>query len=413
MRKIKPIFFLVAVLFVSLSSAFAQHKVTCKIYLRSNVGTIQLWDGVVTRIFGFAPMLSASPTIPGPTLFVNEGDTLVVHAYSISQNDHHSIHLHGLDADTQNDGDPSTSFMLSHGQDTTYTVICSHAGTYLYHCHVADVVHVQMGMYGMVIVRPADGGKTAWTGGPAYDQAKHWLTSEIDRSWHDVIPVEDTITHTIAIPPYRPDYFLVNGHSHQQLDEDSTRINGAVGERIYLRVANIGFFDNRIIFPSSFHARIIDSDGRPLPMAVDADTLETSPGERYGIMLTPDAEFNGSIPVHYISMNTDSVWGVEEVPCLISGYFGVAEIKPRPKLSVQPNPFSDRIMVQCTSVLDPAARVIVRDILGREVNAAFTCFRNGDAFVLETKAVATGTYFFEVWSGGQRLIAKAVHRAHE
>ena len=379
--------------------------------MRSNVGTIELWDGVVTRIYGFAPMLSASPTIPGPTLYVNEGDTLEVHAYSISQNDHHSIHLHGLDADTRNDGDPATSFELMHMQDTTYTVVCKHAGTYLYHCHVADVVHVQMGMYGTVIVRPADGGKTAWTGGPAYDQTKHWLMSEIDRSWHDTIPVHDTVNMTVQIPPYHPDYFLVNGHSHQQLEEDSTRIHGAIGERIYLRLSNIGFFDNRVIFPASFHAQILDSDGRPLPSPVNSDTVEISPGERYGVMLTPDAEFNGTIAVEYRSMNTDSVWGVEAVPCQISGYFGLDEPNLESSLVSQPNPFQDRLVLRSDIPMASDARVLVHDILGRDITSAFIYSRGNDTFELDCVALEPGVYFFELINGSHHSVIKALHLA--
>ncbi len=116
--------------------------------------------------------------------------------------------MHGLDVDTRNDGDPSTSFWLGHLQDTTYSFKSKKTQeTYLYHCHVADVSHVQMGMYGMIVVRSAGGVKTAWTGGPSFNKDYKWLMSEVDSVWHFHIPKHDTLADTVNIPKYIPNYF--------------------------------------------------------------------------------------------------------------------------------------------------------------------------------------------------------------
>ena len=303
----------------------AQDTITYNEFLRSNFGDQTMWDGVSFRVFGITNTIVESPLAPARTLFCNEGDSVILNTLNFSQGEHHTIHLHGLDVDTRNDGDPMTSFWLEHLQDTTYSFRATHAGTYLYHCHVGDVVHVQLGMYGLIVVKAAGGVHTAWTGGPAYDQDKNWITSEMDRSWHDTIPVHDPDEDTLHIPPYRPDYFLINGKSHQELVHDSIRISAAVGEKVYLRMGNIGFFNNRIVFPPEVDTEVIDSDGRPIPNPFFNDTLYMMPGERYGIMLTPLQEFDGIIGVEYIDMNTDSVWDTEEVPIHVEGMIGIAE----------------------------------------------------------------------------------------
>ncbi|MBA3899568.1 MAG: multicopper oxidase domain-containing protein, partial [Bacteroidetes bacterium] len=259
MKKILFIYFIIAFQ----GTAIAQTTRNFTVILRSDAGTHKLWDETVVDIWGFSSTLSGQPTLPGKILYANEGDTIKIRAWNVSQNHHHTIHLHGLDVDTQNDGDPMTSFSLGHMEDTIYTFIAEHAGTYIYHCHVGDVVHVQMGMYGLIIINAKDGKNEAWTNGPAYSKDYAWLMTELDKSWHDTVPEHDHQTGLIVLPPYQPDYFLINGKSKQQLNDSSISVAGAVGEKIYLRLSNIGFFNNTVIFPASLKAEIITSDGRP------------------------------------------------------------------------------------------------------------------------------------------------------
>lgn len=326
--------------------AIAQQVKEYNVILRSNIGKATMWDGVSLPIFGMATRLSADPTIPAPTLYCNEGDTLILNALSISQGDHHTIHLHGMDADTKDDGDPATSFALSHMQTFPYTVVADHAGTYIYHCHETDVIHVQMGMYGLVIVRPKDSSQTAWSGGPHYDKSVSWLMSEIDSVWHRNIPKHDTVADTIHVPPYRPSYFLVNGKSESQIASDTTiPIIASSGNEIYVRLANIGFYYNRVIFPSSVKARKIDSDGRPLANSIESDTVEVAPGERYGVMLTMPAQLSDSVKIEYVNMNTDSVWDTQRISIVGSTPSAVIETGAQMRSYLFPNPSHNYIQV--------------------------------------------------------------------
>jgi FtsP/CotA-like multicopper oxidase with cupredoxin domain len=388
------LYFIIVLLFAALCVS-GQTTLNYTVILRSNVGMDTMWDGVSMRVFGLTPGLSAPVKVPALVLYCNEGDSVVLDARSISQNEHHTIHLHGLDVDTRNDGDPSTSFWLQHMQDTTYSFKANNAGTYLYHCHVADVVHVQMGMYGMIVVRAAGGVNTAWTGGPAFSQDYNWLMAEYDRSWHDTILYHDPIEDTIHIPPYTPDYFLVNGHSQQELlTDDSTHITGSVNEPIYLRLGNIGYCNNKIIFPASLNAQIIDSDGRPLPIAVNSDTLEIAPGERYGVMLMPSVEFNGTIEVRYESMNTGLVLQSEFPPVDIVGYYGIQETPDNNTLTVYPNPARENFRISFAEALSDDATFELLDVSGRSIMAQ--PLSAGTRTQLIEPSVSAGIYFVRI-----------------
>lgn len=328
--------------------SLAQNTITYQCILRSNAQKDTMCDGKVIPIFGITNSLGAAAKIPAKILYCNEGDSMVLNTKSISQGEHHTIHLHGLDVDTRNDGDPSTSFWLSHMQDTTYSFRAENAGTYLYHCHAADVVHVQMGMYGMIVVRAAGGTKNVWTGGPSYDKDYKWLMSEVDSTWHFNIPKHDTIADTVNIPKYIPQYFLINGKCGAEINnDDSIKIKGAQGEKILMRLANIGYLTNRVIFPSWLNAQILDSDGRPLPSTIVNDTCYIMPGERFSVRLQANIQATANVAVEYLDMNTGNIILTNPVQVDINGVIGIEEeSKSENLISIFPNPATDNITIK-------------------------------------------------------------------
>src|SRR5262245_26960641 len=73
--------------------------------------------------------------------------------------DSHTIHWHGFDIPSPlNDGVPEVSVAVPIGKQLTYFYRPHREGTYMYHCHFEDVEHVQMGMTGIVFVRPQQDG---------------------------------------------------------------------------------------------------------------------------------------------------------------------------------------------------------------------------------------------------------------
>jgi len=98
-----------------------------------NVGWKTLSDGNNVRVFGFADNLSQYPDVPGPTLEFTEGDSVIIDFWNISQGAPHTIHLHGLDVNQENDGVPHLSFEVHHMEHGFYRFRAPAAGTYLYH----------------------------------------------------------------------------------------------------------------------------------------------------------------------------------------------------------------------------------------------------------------------------------------
>jgi hypothetical protein len=391
MRKALHIFF-----FLFSIGVYAQNTVSYLCILRSTAQKDTMCDGKVIPVFGITNSLGAMSKIPAKILYCNEGDSMVLNTKSISQGEHHTIHLHGLDVDTRNDGDPSTSFWLSHMQDTTYSFRAKHAGTYLYHCHAADVVHVQMGMYGMIVVRAAGGAKQVWTGGPSYDKDYKWLMSEVDSSWHFNVPKHDTIADTVHVPKYVPHYFLINGKCGTELNtDDSIKIKGAQGEKILMRLANIGYLSNRVVFPSWLNAQILDSDGRPLPSAIVNDTCYIMPGERFSVMLQASTQATANVAVEYLDMNTGNIVLTNPVAVEINGMIGIKENKTEMNsLQLFPNPVSG--ILHIGKVNDKEIEVI--NCLGQSLIKAF------DKSEIDVSMLPAGVYFIRVGSAIAKFV---------
>lgn len=387
----------------------AQNTITYQCILRSNSQKDTMCDGKVIPVFGITSTLGEKAKIPAKILYCNEGDSVVLNTRSISQNEHHTIHLHGLDVDTRNDGDPSTSFWLEHMQDTTYSFKAKHAGTYLYHCHVADVVHVQMGMYGMIVVRPVGGVKTAWTGGPAYDKDYKWLMSEVDSTWHYNVPYHDTLADTVHIPKYEPNYFLINGKCGGELFfDDSIKISGAQGEKILVRLANIGFNTNRIIFPSYLNAKIIDSDGRPLPAMIVNDTCYVMPGERFSVMIESSMQSAATVSVQYVDMNTGNILQTNNVQVNISGVIGIKEKNKNPELiKIFPNPASEDIFIESYLSANEKLEYRVFNSLGQLQCNSF--FENETR--VNISKWSQGLYLIAVYRDNIKVYSKSVIKA--
>ncbi len=93
-------------------------------------------------------------TVPGPVIRVKVGDTIRVHLMNPSSNLlPHSIDFHSSQV-AWNDEMRS----INPGEDLVYEWTADYAGVWMYHCGTAPTLHhISNGMYGMVIVEPAEG----------------------------------------------------------------------------------------------------------------------------------------------------------------------------------------------------------------------------------------------------------------
>lgn len=320
-------FFFPFLLFLTVChSTFAQTMKTFNLVARQS-GTAVMWDGESVDLWGFKEGLGGNVSLPSPLLVVNEGDSVTINVINQSSMPH-TIHMHGLDVNQANDGVGKTSFDIPPVMGTgTYKFKATHAGTFIYHCHVETVIHLQLGMYGGIVVKAAGGANNAWTGGPAFDKDYTWMISDVDKGWHDNIPMNG------ALPGFTPDYFLVNGKSSQQLNDTTISISADVGDKVYLRMINIGYTLSRVIFPASLNAEILSSDGRPLPVKEVSDTVNIYPGERYAVMLDFASAVTDSILVEYYNMYDNNKLFTNKVP--------LGATPPPPPLTVKYNQLDD------------------------------------------------------------------------
>src|SRR3972149_1887341 len=102
---------------------------------------------------------------PGPIIGVDQEADVYVTMTNIGLvvrpdlDDSHTIHWHGFpNATAIFDGVPEVSISVPVARDFPYYYKPHRAGTFMYHCHFEDVEHVQMGMQGIVYVRPSQNG---------------------------------------------------------------------------------------------------------------------------------------------------------------------------------------------------------------------------------------------------------------
>jgi len=353
-------------------SSFAQQDLDVFIIAR-NTGEKVLANNDTIRVFGFAKNLGSQPTVPGPTIYANEGDSVHIDVWNVSQGAPHTIHLHGLDVNQQNDGVPHLSFDIAHMDHGYYHFKAPHAGTYLYHCHVASTIHVQAGMYGLIVIRPPDGSNTTWEGGHDFDTEESYFLSEIDTNWHtDSVLMHDHDTsfaiHELEIPDFDPQFFLINGLSDQQLVDSVVQLNSAVNLVNYVRLANIGYCGTRVIFPPALNARIVASDGRPLNIEEVSDTIYLYPGERYGVLTEASMEFQGQITFDYIDLNTMTIKNTQVVPVSVIGYVELNEnLEDNFSFKIVPNPFDENTSVEFELTDNRKVKVRVMDIVFKSI----------------------------------------------
>jgi FtsP/CotA-like multicopper oxidase with cupredoxin domain len=100
-------------------------------------------------------MLAYNGSIPGPTLRAPEGSEIVVDVEN--QGDvEATVHWHGLRLENRYDGTHQTQQPMLVGERFTARVTFPDPGLYWYHPHIREDYGQEMGLYGNVLVEPAD-----------------------------------------------------------------------------------------------------------------------------------------------------------------------------------------------------------------------------------------------------------------
>ncbi len=210
--------------------------------------------------------------VPGPRLRVTEGDTVRINVTN-DLAEPTSVHWHGLILPNEMDGAADvTQEPIEPGESYTYEFTGGQPGTFFYHSHHAPDRQQGLGMYGALIIDPADPSVDA-----AYDydheavvQLQEWL--ERDGYTYPAMTMEGAL----------PNYFTINGKSYPETET----INMKVGEK--LRIRFIGS-NNNFVHPMHVHGgpfEIVETDGNPVSESarILKDTVNVGPGERYDVV---------------------------------------------------------------------------------------------------------------------------------
>lgn len=253
--------------------------------------------------------------------------------------DAHTVHFHGFrNAIPIFDGEPHSSVGVPIIRDLTYFYKPHHPGTYMYHCHFEETEHVHMGMVGICYVTPKLNTEL-----PGRKFAYNDYDTEYDREFvltlNEVWALAHWCDSHVQLPEwsdYRADFHLINGRTYpdtllpnsgpnaisgQDFDpatgdlifpgnEDlryqpvSSLITAEPGERVLLRIANLGF-SQQFLRATGIKMHVVGKDATPLikrrpvdgqtigdliaDISYWTDTVDIAPGEsRDVIFVAPD-----------------------------------------------------------------------------------------------------------------------------
>src|SRR5215471_1781247 len=173
--------------------------------------------------------------VPGPLLRVREGDTVEIHLKNSPSNSHpHNIDFHFV----AGPGGGAGPLTVMPGQEAVLRVKATMPGFYMYHCAASESIptHIANGMYGFVLVDPANGL-------PDVDHEWYVVQSEFYADQKTAGHLTFSFQKGLA---ERPDYVFWNGRFGALAGENA--LQAKLGQRIRLYVGNAG--PNLV---SSFH----------------------------------------------------------------------------------------------------------------------------------------------------------------
>jgi FtsP/CotA-like multicopper oxidase with cupredoxin domain len=188
--------------------------------LTTKTGYINLPDGTTAFMWGYSPGNGAFQH-PGPTLCVNEGDTVTVILKNTLPQDasivfpgQANVLANGVPAQPQFDTGGNltslTNVAKKNNGSVTYSFVATRPGTFLYESGTNPQIQVRMGLFGALIVRPSMGANFA------YDRADSRFTpeeefmvllSEIDPYLNAAVKRG----RSFNMNNYHPRYWLING----------------------------------------------------------------------------------------------------------------------------------------------------------------------------------------------------------
>lgn len=208
--------------------------------------------------------------IPGPRIHIRQGDRIRVNVTN-DLPEETTIHWHGMILPNEMDGPAEiTQPPIEPGQTYSYEFTATQHGTYFYHPHAKPDRTQALGLYGALIIDPAD---------PADEvQADHDYVIEL-QEW---LMREGLTYPSMPMDGGMPNFFTINGKAYPATET----IRMKVGETLKVRFirTNNGFIHAMHIHGGPFE--VVARDGETIPASARflADTINVGPGQRYDVV---------------------------------------------------------------------------------------------------------------------------------
>jgi len=277
-------------------------------------------SGASVPFWGFTDscMGMGSGRVPGPVIEVGVGDTLnltldmMMAPQEAAPYNGHTIHLHGADVPTSEDGVPETGSSVN-GDTYTWTPTAEMAGSYPYHCHVHTVKHLEMGMYGTIVIRPKDAAgnflnQITADAATAYNYRQYYVLSTVDPAYHTATG------DSTVFADYNPKYFLIGGKEGKTTAAPAITLAAATGKKVALGL--IGMHSTNSTFQIKDAGGALKSftvyvqDGRAWPTPQTVTSVDISPGQRFDVLFTLPAASGAWYPqVTYKNLRNSGALG--------------------------------------------------------------------------------------------------------
>ena len=208
--------------------------------------------------------------VPGPRLHFRQGDRVRINVTNRLP-ETTTTHWHGLILPNVMDGAAhATQEPIQNGQVYRYEFTAVQSGTFFYHSHDHVDRQQALGLYGAMVIEPANPADEVKADHEYTIQLQEWLVRE--GLTYPAMPMDGA----------QPNYFTINGRAFPETDV----IRMKVGETVRIRFigSNTGFIHPMHIHGGPF--TVVARDGETLPPSAryKADTVNVGPGQRYDVI---------------------------------------------------------------------------------------------------------------------------------
>jgi len=313
--------------------------------------TLKLRVGPVAKPLGDTTvrMLGYNGSIPGTTLKVAQGTEIVVHVENHGDLDT-TVHWHGLRLENRYDGVPhETQAPIPVGGEFSYRIQFPDPGLYWYHPHIREDYTQELGLYGNILVVPAD---------PDY-----WPPADRDL----LLTLDDILIEDGKVAPFSPTettYAAMGRFGNRLLvaGDSDLRLSFRAGEvvRLWLtNTANTRVFN--VTLPGA-RMKLVGGDSGRVEHEEFVDQVVLAPSER--VVVDVLVESPGELALEHHTPNRSyrlaAVTVSEGAPSTAATRFG--ELRRAPELEAERARLDrwlaaapDKILALVAQMDDPAA----------------------------------------------------------